>query len=100
MSLISLSLEHGQTEVEARTRLEAAVTELRKLFGSLIQQVNWSADRSQVRIDGAGFWVEMLIDARNVHATGDIAMLGRLLGGPLTSGLKQIMQRTFQKQLP
>ncbi len=99
MSLITMSLKHGQTRDEAKGRLEYALGELRKLFGPLIQQVNWNEDRSQVRIDGAGFWLEMLVDAENVHATGDIAMLGRLLGGPLSAGLKRIMERTFPRQL-
>jgi len=35
-----------------------------------------------------------------LHATGDIPILGRLLGGQFVSGLKQIVERTFQKQLP
>ena len=33
MSLITLSMKHGQTQDEARNRLEAAVSEVRKLFG-------------------------------------------------------------------
>lgn len=99
MSLITLSLKHGQTQDEARQRLDAAVDELRKLFGALIQHVTWSTDRTQVRIDGAGFWIEIVVDAQSVHATGDIPMLGGFLGGPLTSGLKRIMQQTFHKQL-
>jgi hypothetical protein len=99
MSLITLSLKHGQTQDEARKGLESAVSQIRQLFGSLIERVVWSADRSLVRIDGAGFWIEMVIDAQSVHATGDIAMLGGLLGGPLTAGLKRIMQQTIQKQL-
>ena len=32
MSLITLSLKHGQTQNEAKDRLEAAVSEVRKLF--------------------------------------------------------------------
>jgi hypothetical protein len=99
MSLITLSLKHGQTQEQARNRLEAAVNEVRKLFGALVQHMVWSTDRTQVRIDGAGFWVEMVVDAESVHATGDIPMLGGLLGGPLTAGLKRIMQQTFPKQL-
>ncbi len=99
MSLITLSMKHGQTQDEARSRLGTAVNELCKLFGSLIQQVNWSSDRDSVRIDGAGLWIELVIDTQNVHATGDIDILGRLLSGPLKSGLKRIMQQTFQKQL-
>jgi hypothetical protein len=41
----------------------------------------------------------MWVDAQNVHATGDIPILGELLGGPLASGLKQIVQQAFQKKL-
>jgi hypothetical protein len=32
--------------------------------------------------------------------TGDIPILGRLLGGDVASGLRQIVERAFQKQLP
>ncbi len=99
MSLLTLSVEHGQSLDDARNRLEVAVNQIRQLFGSLIKQVAWSPDRSQVRIDGAGFWLEMVVDARSVHATGDVALLGQLLGGPLIAGVKRIMQQTFQKQL-
>src|SRR5271157_3604838 len=42
MSLITLSMKHGQTQDEARNRLEPAVNEVRKLFGALIQHVVWS----------------------------------------------------------
>ena len=99
MSLITLSMKHGQTHEEALNRLENAVNELNKLFGSLIQQVIWSTDRTQVRVDGTGFWLEMVVDAQEVHATGDIPMLGGLLGGPFSAGLKRLMHQSFQKQL-
>jgi hypothetical protein len=100
MSLINLSVKHGRTFEEARTRLEMAVHEVRGLFGAMVQRAEWSADRNQVRIDGAGFWVEMTVDEQHVHATGDIPFLGNLLGGPLAGGLKQIVEKTFQKKLP
>jgi hypothetical protein len=99
MSLFSLSLEHGRSRDDARNRLEVAVDQIRQILGPMIKRVAWSADRSQVRIDGAGFWLEFVVDARRVHATGDVAMLGQLLGGPLTAGVKRIMQQTLQKQL-
>jgi hypothetical protein len=99
MSIINLSMKHGQTFEEARGRLQVAVDEVRKLFGILVQRVSWNTEGSQVRIDGTGFWVEMSVDAQDVHATGDIPMLTGLLGGPMTSGLKKIVQHTFQKKL-
>jgi len=42
----------------------------------------------------------MWVDAFEVHATGAIPILGGLLGGPLASGLKQIVQQTFPKEQP
>jgi hypothetical protein len=66
----------------------------------MIRRAEWAADRSRVKLDGVGFWVEMSVDAQAFHATGDIPILGRLLGGQLTSGLRQIIRQTFQKKLP
>jgi len=100
MPLINLSLKHGLSLEEARSNLETAVHEVQHRFRTLVQQVEWSADRSWVRLNGTGFWVELWVDTQEVHASGDIALLGGLLGGPLATSLKQIVQQTFQKKLP
>jgi hypothetical protein len=100
MPLIDLTLQHGQTLEEARRRLALAVTEVNTRFGSMIRRTEWAADRSRVKLDGVGFWVEMSVDAQVLHATGDIPILGRLFGGQFISGLRQIVERTFQKKLP
>jgi hypothetical protein len=42
----------------------------------------------------------MRVDAQAVHVSGDIALLGGLLGAPIATGLTQIVQQVFQKQLP
>jgi hypothetical protein len=52
-----------------------------------------------VKLEGVGFWIEMSVDAQVVHATGDVAIPGGLLGSSLSSGLKQILQVTFRKNL-
>jgi hypothetical protein len=98
MPLINLTFAHGQTLEEARRRLETAVHEVSSQFGGG-RRVEWTADRNRVKLEGAGVTVEMWVDAQNVHATGDIPILGQLLGGPLASGLKQIVQQAFQKKL-
>ena len=100
MPLIDLRLQHGQTLEEARRRLETAVSDFNARFGSMIRRAEWAADRSRVKLDGVGFWLEMSVDAQILHATGDIPILGRLLGSPLISSLKQIVERTFQTKLP
>jgi hypothetical protein len=99
MPLINMSVQHGQSLEEARSRLEAAVHKVLSQFGALVRHVAWSADHSRVRLDGIGFWVELWVDGQEVHATGDIPMLGALLGSPVAAGLKQILQQTFRKPL-
>jgi hypothetical protein len=100
MPLINLSVKHGRTMEEARSHLETAVHRVLSQFKALVRQVAWSADRSRVRLDGVGFWVEMWVDAQDVHVTGDLPLLGRLLGSPMTTALQRIVQQTFQKKLP
>lgn len=100
MSLIDLTFQHGQTLEEARRRLETTVHQVSGQFGALVRRVEWAVDRNRVKLEGVGFWVEMWVDAQAVHATGDIPILGGLLGHPLASSLKQIVQQTFQKKLP
>ena len=62
MSMINLSVKHGRTLEEARSRMETAVHEVHSLCRALVRQVVWSTDRNQVRLDGVGFWVEMRVD--------------------------------------
>ena len=100
MPLIDLTLQHGQTLDEARRRLEMTVNEVTTKFGAMVQRVEWAADRSRVKLSGVGFWIEMSVDIQALYATGDIPILGRLLSGPLMAGLRQIVERTFQKKLP
>jgi len=100
MPLIDVTLKHGRTLEDARRALETAVQRVTGQFGALVHRVEWAADRNRVKLDGVGFWVEMWVDADAVHATGDIPVLAGLFGTQLGSGLKQILQQTFQKKLP
>jgi hypothetical protein len=98
--LINLAVQHGQTLNEARRRLEMAVQEIGGKFGTLIRRIEWAENRTRVTLEGVGFWVEVRVDALQVHVTGDILVLGRLLGAPVSSGVRQILERTFGLQLP
>ena len=100
MPLIDLTVKHGRTLDDARRALETAVQRVTAQFGPMVRRVEWAADRNRVKLDGVGFWVEMWVDGESVHATGDIPVLAGLFGSQLGSGLKQILQQTFQKKLP
>jgi hypothetical protein len=99
MPLLNLTVQHGRTLEDARRDLETAVQRVSEQFGSLVRRVEWTADRQRVKLEGVGFRMEMWVDAEAVHATGDIPLLGQLLGGQLAEGLKQIVQQAFQKKL-
>jgi hypothetical protein len=100
MPLLNLTVQHGRTLEDARRGLETAVERVSGQFRYLVRRVEWAPDRHRVKLEGAGFWVEMWVDGQAVHATGDIPILAGLLGSRLGSGLKQILQQTFQKKLP
>lgn len=96
--LVSVRVAHGRTLEEARRRLETAVQEVSDRLG--VRSVEWSADRSRVKMEGLGAQIEMWVDTHDIYLTGDLPGLGALLSGPLTASLKQIIQQTFRKQLP
>jgi hypothetical protein len=77
MSLINLTVQHGQTLGEASRRLERLVHEVSGRFGVLVRRVEWAPDRTRVKLEGVGFWIEMWVDAHAVHATGDVRVAWR-----------------------
>jgi hypothetical protein len=97
--VLNLTLQHSRTLEEARRGLEMAVTQVSGRFGPLLRKVEWSGDRDRVKLEGIGFWVEMWVDAEAVYATGDIPVLGGLLGRSLGSGLRKIVGQAFPKKL-
>jgi hypothetical protein len=99
MPLISLSMKHGRTLEDARARLEATLADVQSKFGMMVTRTEWSADRNQAKIFGRGFEIELRIDAKDLHVTGDIPLIGKLLGQPFIKSLKGSVERAFQKRL-
>jgi hypothetical protein len=97
---MTLSVQHGLTLDEARSRLETAVAELTGRFGSLVRRVQWAPDHNQVRLEGSGAWIELRLDGQAVHVSADIPGLGRFLGGSISTRLREIVQQSFQPKLP
>ncbi len=100
MSELNLSVKHGLTLDEARRRLEESVQQAQNQFGRMIQNVAWTNDRNGVTLSGTGFTAQLWVDPQEVHAIVDVPFLGRLLGSPVVSGLKGLLERRFLNQLP
>ena len=99
MPLMTISMQHGKTFEEACQRLATAVDAVTRRLGTLVRRVEWSTDRSQVQLEGIGFWIAMQVDAQVVHVSADIPVLGRLLGSAVPTHLRAIVRRTFQRTL-
>ena len=99
MSLINLSFKHGQSLDAARSDLEKAVEDVRARLGPMVRGVEWAADRNSVLLSGTGFKADMRVDPQEIHLAMDVPVLGSLLGNPIAAGLKEILQKTFHKQL-
>ncbi len=104
MALVDLSIKHGTTFDDAKQRLDAAVLEAQTRFAGAIQRITWNADRTAVTLTGPGVIVDLRVDAEHVHATGDIPLLGNLLGSnvgkALSEGLKGVLKRHYPKGIP
>ena len=96
MSLLNLSVKHGQTWEVARVHFEEGITEANAKFGMWIRRVEWSPDRTFAKLFGPGFEVEMWVDVQEVHAKGDFSTFAKLF----EVLLKAFLQQTFRKQLP
>ena len=96
MSLLNLSVKHGQTWEAARVNFEKGIAEASSTFALWVQRVEWSPDRTRAKLFGPGFVVEMWVDAQEVHAQGDLPVFAQIFEAPL----RAFLQRTFPKQLP
>jgi hypothetical protein len=69
-----------------------------------VKNVTWTPDRTAVTLTGPGVIVDLKVDAEHVHASGDIPLLGNLLGSgfgkTITEGLKGTLKRHFPKGIP
>lgn len=97
MSLMNLTMKHGRDLGGAKATLDQAVREIQARLGPLIRRVDWDADRARARVEGVGFWVEVRVDTAEVHASGDVPVLGGLLAG---GGVQQLVRRAFERGLP
>ncbi len=99
MSELNFSLKHHRTLPEARAQLEQTVRDAQARFGGLIHKVEWSPDRNGVSLSGTGFTGRVWVDPEMAHALVDLPLLGALLGGPMLTGLRGLLESNF-KQLP
>ena len=100
MSAIQLSVKHNTTLKDAQESLERAVEDIETRFGTLVREVKWSADRREVTLSGPGVIVDLKLDETHVHATGDIPLLGKLLGSGVGQRISEGLGGALKKHFP
>jgi hypothetical protein len=93
---LKLSIKHGKTKAEACAGLAQAVGQAEQQFRPLVHKVEWSAARDSVRMCGAGFEIDAVVDETEVRISGRIPFFGRLFAMPLALGLKQLTERALE----
>jgi hypothetical protein len=83
MARVDLAVDHGQEPEAARANFEQAIAKAQTRFGKQMRQVNWSDDRSSVRLTGPGFDVELTYDEHKVYVRGTVPIAFRLMERPI-----------------
>jgi hypothetical protein len=96
MSDVEFSIAHGRTKQEACACLATAVGQAEQQFRPLLHRVEWSAGRDSVRLSGAGFEIDAVVDDREIHVSGRVPLFARLFAAPLALGLKQLTERALE----
>jgi hypothetical protein len=81
MASLDMTVKHGLSWDEARAHFVKGVADAEAKYGAQIKQVEWSEDRTEVRLVGPGFDVVLRVDPDAVHATGRVPFFLKLLEG-------------------
>lgn len=92
MAQLDMAVEHGQTAEAARENFEKAIATAQSQYGRFIQRLEWSPDRTEVRVSGSGFDVRLSYDDRKVHARGTVPMAAKLLEGPIRAFIARALK--------
>jgi hypothetical protein len=83
MAQLNLAIDHGLTPEAARDKFERTVTTAQTKYASWIHRLDWSEDRTRVRLFGPGYEVELSYDDQKVYARGTVPLAMKLLEGPV-----------------
>jgi hypothetical protein len=92
MAALNLSVKHGQTWEDAKANFIKGVVAAEQKHGAHLKRVEWSDDRTAVRIAGTGFDVTLTVDPEAVHAVGHVPFFVKLMGGQITRFIEEALR--------
>jgi putative polyhydroxyalkanoate system protein len=97
MSDISLSHAHGLSLEDAKAKTDQIVEHVRGQFPSLINSIDWNADKTVADLKGKGFTGTFRVDATNVSINIALGMLTRPFKGKVEEQIKGQISKFFPK---
>jgi hypothetical protein len=91
MATLNLAVDHGQTLEVARANFERAMNAAQATYGKWVRQMEWSPDRTSVKMVGIGFNLDISYDARKVYAQGTIPFAFKIFEKPLQAFLSKAL---------
>jgi hypothetical protein len=91
MAQLDMAVDHGQSLEVARQNFERAMTAAQKTYGSWVRRLEWSPDRTSVKMVGPGFDLEISYDEKKVYARGTIPFAFKLFERPLKAFLAKAL---------
>lgn len=95
MADISVRRTHGMSEDEAKQEVEKIVDDVRDEFSSLVNDIDWSEDKSRANVKGKGFSGEFRVDESDVAIDIDLKLFARPFKGKVESRINDRMDEYF-----
>jgi hypothetical protein len=92
MTQLDIAVEHGQTAEAARENFEKAIAAAHSQYGRFIHRLEWSPDRTDVDVSGAGFDVRLSHDDRKVFARGTTPVAVKPLEAPIKAFIARALR--------
>jgi hypothetical protein len=91
MAVLDIAVDHGQSRRVAGENFERAMTAAQKTYGSWVRRIEWSADRTSVKMVGTGFDLVISYDEKKVYARGTVPFAFKFFERPLKAFLSKAL---------
>lgn len=95
MADISVRRTHGMERDEAQQKVESIVNDVRDEFSSLVNTINWNADRTRAEVEGKGFSGQFQVTDSEVSIEIDLKLFARPFKGKVEDRINGRMDEYF-----
>lgn len=98
MADISVRRTHGMDRDEATEKVESIVNDVKDEFSSIVDEVDWSDDKSKADVSGKGFSGQFAVTDSDVTVDIDLKLFARPFKGKVEKRINSRMDEYFGQQ--